>query len=231
MIYRHHAAARVHYYRRVEIGMACAVLVHAAAFALAPPYVARPFRLPAEPLLLLAEPSEPGIAAVAPPMAAAIPSRAVPEGISAVPIRSEQLEAPARTIAAGAGAPGGVGAGGGPAGGVAGGVVGGLAPPVYYAFDTAPRPTRRVEPEYPLAARIAGSEGTVIVNANVDERGRIMRAWVVESTAPGALTEAALDAAYQFEFEPGRQDGAPVKCTISIPFRFRLNKTTEHIGG
>jgi protein TonB len=82
-----------------------------------------------------------------------------------------------------------------------------------------------VEPDYPLAARIVGAEGTVVINANIDETGRILRAWVAQSTAPESLVEAALDAIYQFQFLPGKQGPIPVKCTVAIPFRFSLKKT------
>jgi protein TonB len=100
-------------------------------------------------------------------------------------------------------------------------------PPVFYAYDTAPRVRRRVEPAYPARARDAGQEGTVVVNLNIDERGRIQRAWVAEARAADVLVEAALDAAYEFEFEPGTWRGAPVRCTVAIPFQFQLKRIIE----
>ncbi|HYQ96093.1 MAG TPA: TonB family protein, partial [Candidatus Eisenbacteria bacterium] len=64
---------------------------------------------------------------------------------------------------------------------------------------------------------------SVVLNANVDERGRVIRVWVAQSTAPEILVEAAIDALYRFQFAPGSQQGIPVKCTVAVPFNFRLN--------
>jgi protein TonB len=100
------------------------------------------------------------------------------------------------------------------------------APPVYYDYDTAPRAVRTLEPDYPLAARNAGLEGTVVINLNLDEQGRILRAWVASSSAPDILVSAALDAVYQFEFSPGLSRGVPVRSTVAIPIRFTLKRTT-----
>ena len=98
-----------------------------------------------------------------------------------------------------------------------------MEPPVFYAFDTPPRATRRIVPEYPASAKAQMVQGTVILNVNIDEQGRIMRVWVVRSTAPEILVQAAIDAVYQFEFSPGSAHGNPVKCTVAVPFDFHLN--------
>jgi protein TonB len=81
----------------------------------------------------------------------------------------------------------------------------------------------RVEPEYPVVARVQGSEGLVVLNANVDEHGRVMRVWVARSSAPEILVTSAIDAMYRFRFAPGSQQGIPVRCTVAVPFNFRLN--------
>ena len=100
-------------------------------------------------------------------------------------------------------------------------------PPVFYSYDRAPQATRRVEPEYPAAAREMGAEGTVVVNLNIDEQGRILRAWVATANANEILINAALDAAYEFKFTPGMQRDTPVKCTVAIPFQFTLRKILQ----
>lgn len=211
------------YYHRIELGMAVALAAHLLVFAVAPPYVPKPFRLRQERPLRLVQPALSTGELAAP---AAREATTYPAPQQAV-VQSEQLETipPNRAAAPAAsrGASPGVGAGSGGAGGADAGE--GDSPPVFYAYDTPPRAVRRVEPDYPLAARIVGSEGTVVINANIDETGRIMRAWVAQSTAPEPLVEAALDAVYQFEFLPGKQGSFPVKCTVAIPFRFSLKKT------
>lgn len=143
-------------------------------------------------------------------------------------VESEQLETvPASRVRA-AGAAGGVGEGAGGGGAAGSGEEEGIGdePPVFYSYETSPRVVRRVEPEYPLKARVAGEEGTVVINVNIDAAGRILRAWVAESTASESLVEAALDAIYQFQFLPGKQGGYPVKCTVAIPFHFSLKRVS-----
>ncbi len=216
------------YYRRVELGVVIAVGVHALLFTLSPPYVPRPFHLPAaeRPLRLVEEPGGARVAAAPAPAPGVRASMDVPAPAIAA-IEGEQLETvPAnRARAAATVAGGGEGAAGG-GGGAGEGTGIGDEPPVFYSYETAPRVVRRVEPEYPLRARVAGEEGTVVINVNVDAAGRILRAWVAQSTAPESLVEAALDAIYQFQFLPGKQGGYPVKCTVAIPFHFSLKRVS-----
>ena len=218
------------YYRRVEVALVLALGVHAAVFTLAPPYVARPYQL-REPPLRLVSTVVAGTGVSDSPEPASAPATRAGVAFRAPGIVAEQLDvapsAQAPQPVSGATRPGRGGAAGTGEGVEVSGVGGGygdVAPPVFYAFDTPPRATRQVEPEYPTSAKIHGAEGTVILNANIDERGRIMRVWVVKSTAPEILIQAALDAIYQFEFSPGSEHGYPVKCTVAIPFDFRLNQ-------
>ena len=223
------------YYRRVELAIVAAAALHAVVFVLAPPYVPRPYRLYSPPLRLVSAASDGrglgGTAGlVAPQSPAAEASRALRPAVvvteqlqlapSLPPSRGTSQTARPDGTVSGAGGTGGSGGAGGAAG-----IADGVEPPVFYAFDSPPKLTRRVEPEYPAAARAQGLSGTVIVNANVDEHGRIMRVWVVQSTAPEMLIQAAIDAVYQFEFSPGSERGIPVKCTVAIPFTFSLNQS------
>jgi len=222
------------YGRRIEIALLAAVLIHATAFVVMPPYVARPYRLEATPLRVVAaggfgvdrasvaagKETTPGPAVTAAPSAA---PRIVTEQlrVASVPAPETGASLAARgTGAAEEGTPGGAAEGAGEG-----------APPVFYAFDSPPEVLSRAEPDYPLAARLAGAEGLVVLNANVDPRGRVMRVWVARSTAPEALVESAIDAMYRFRFTPGSQQGIPVPCTVAVPFDFRLNLRIESSGG
>lgn len=223
--------ARRRYYARVRWAAVVALLVHGIAFAAAPPYTPRPAGTRPSPLRLLTVSGEwrtsttSGGADAAPPPAEARPDRPAGAriGESRVTTEPAAVAVPPATASAtnraGTGVPSGA-----PAGGrfLEGGDLEEETPPVFYNFDTAPRAIRTVEPEYPAAARVRGEEGTVVVNVNIDERGGILRAWVAAKDASEHLVAAALDAAYQFEFAPGKQRGIPVKCTVAIPFRFKL---------
>lgn len=226
------------YVRRVEIAVVIAVAIHAVVFLVAPPYVARPYHLDAVPLRLIATGAfGSGGASVGSGAPAAIEPIPVPTTPRSPSIITEQLRlsslvapesSPSRGVAGtGPGVPGGSV----PGTGTGDGGTDDGAPPLFYAFDSPPQVVTRVVPEYPLAARVGGAEGTVVLNANVDAQGRIMRVWVARSTAPEALVESAMDALYRFRFSPGSQQGIPVPCTVAVPFNFRLNVHVETTGG
>lgn len=213
---RRHPSQRL-YYRNVRIALIVAIAAHAAILALAPVPLSPPRPLGPQ-VLRVVETSGALLAGTASPRTVET-IRAADGLVRMVPA------AEAAPASAGAGAATGTKAGGGLAGSGPEALESG--PPVFYAYDTAPRALRRVEPAYPAPARAAGLEGTVVVNLNIDERGRILRAWVAESRAADILVEAALDAAYEFEFEPGTWRGAAVPCTVAIPFQFQLKQTLE----
>jgi len=210
---------RRRYYRRVRNALVLAVAAHAGFFLLAPRYRPRPPVMKADPIHILpagVSLQTAGSAAVEPTTAGGVATEA-PAVVAALEreVRTEQWLEPEPA----AETTGGAGDGStGPAES--------SAPPVYYGYDTAPKALKTIEPEYPESAKNAGLEGTVVINLNLDERGRILRAWVASSSAPEILVSAALDAAYQFEFTPGLSRGVPVRSTVAVPIRFILRKTT-----
>lgn len=90
----------------------------------------------------------------------------------------------------------------------------------YIAVAFKPKLIKRVAPVYPDLARRAGIEGTVVVRVLIDEKGNVAKA-VIHKSIP-MLDEAALAAAKQFKFIPGRQRDKNVKVWMAIPFVFRL---------
>ncbi len=76
---------------------------------------------------------------------------------------------------------------------------------------------------YPEIAKRAGVEGTVYIEAFVDESGTVTRTLVVKGIGAGC-DEAAQEAVMKTKFKPGKQRGKPVKVRMSIPIRFRLQK-------
>jgi protein TonB len=77
-------------------------------------------------------------------------------------------------------------------------------------------------PAYPAAARRRNQEGTVIVSASVNERGRVESAEVKESSGSRVLDAAALKAVHGWEFEPARRGAAAVASTVEVPVIFKL---------
>jgi len=91
----------------------------------------------------------------------------------------------------------------------------------FLPFDTMPVPIHIETPRYPDLARKADLEGSVDVMIKIDEKGRVVQARVVRSTAE-VFNQAAIEAAYKCRFKPALQRDVPVPCRIAIPFRFTL---------
>jgi protein TonB len=75
---------------------------------------------------------------------------------------------------------------------------------------------------YPEIAREAGIEGTVIVKAFIDRRGRVLNTIVLAGVPNTGLDEAAAEAIRKTRFKPAKQRDRPVGVWISIPVHFRL---------
>jgi TonB family protein len=124
---------------------------------------------------------------------------------------------------------------GGVQGGVEGGVAGGVSGGVKGAEEARrfegdavravgdiepPKLVKQVDPVYPEAARQAGVEGVVILEAKADEQGNVMDARVLRSVAP--LDQAAVDAVRQWKYEPLVIDGKARKMVFTVTVRFAL---------
>jgi len=83
-----------------------------------------------------------------------------------------------------------------------------------------PKKTKHVQPTYPQEALTQGVRGIVILDIVVDAQGKIESTGVVRSV-PG-LDEAAIAAARQWEYEPTRVNGKPVRVRITVPVVFSL---------
>jgi protein TonB len=160
--------------------------------------------------------------------------RAVPTGGNAAPVeppREIVPEPPGEDV----GEADVVGVEGGVPGGIAGGVLGGLLPEI--PPPPPPPPVRRgpvriggqikepslvhrVEPEYPALALARQMEGVVILEAIVDEEGRVDSVRVLRS--PGVFDKAALDAVRQWRYSPVMLNGRPEKFILTVVVSFRL---------
>ncbi len=83
---------------------------------------------------------------------------------------------------------------------------------------------KTVAPEYPEDARQNGIEGRVILSGIVETDGSVSSIQVLKSSNRSDMDDAAIAAFQQFEFEPGKVDGQPVRTRIVVPFQFKLNQ-------
>ena len=84
----------------------------------------------------------------------------------------------------------------------------------------APRKTVDVRPLYPEFARSARVEGTVVLEAVLDQTGRVTQLRVIKSVP--MLDQAALDAVRQWRYTPSVYGGHPVSVLMTITIRFTL---------
>ncbi len=116
-------------------------------------------------------------------------------------------------------------------GGVVGGVVGGVIPAALKTGEKVkpPKLVRDAPPVYPEAARKAGVEGVVILEATADTYGQVSAVRVLRSIP--LLDQAAVDAVRQWVYEPMVVDGKPRDVTFTVTVRFALDKDKKPAGG
>jgi periplasmic protein TonB len=77
-----------------------------------------------------------------------------------------------------------------------------------------------IRPVYPVIAKAAGVQGTVVVEAVISRKGTIESLHVV--SGPAMLQNAALDAIRQARYQPYRLNGEPTEVQTTITVNFRL---------
>jgi len=132
------------------------------------------------------------------------------------------------------GVPGGIP--GGSAGGVLGGIIGGAAKSIF-AAPAPPPPTKRIvqvggnvkppraifqsDPVYPPIARAAHVQGTVRIEAIIDEGGNVVQAHVIDG--PALLLASALQAVTQWKYQPTLLNGQPVSIQMTVYVNYHLH--------
>jgi TonB family protein len=102
----------------------------------------------------------------------------------------------------------------------------------FVPYDVPPQPvggfkTLQKNILYPQKDLDAGHEGTVIVQAYVDENGDVTKASILKSPGLASLDSAALNAVKQTKFTPAMQRDKSIGVWISIPIEFRLGEEQE----
>jgi protein TonB len=134
------------------------------------------------------------------------------------------------------GVPGGIA--GGSMGGVIGGVIGGtskIAAPLAPREDVKlrapvrlggrvrePRLIHREEPSYPPLARQTHTQGTVVIDAILDESGNVVEMKVV--SGPALLIAAALEAVRKWKYQPTYLNDEPIAVQMNINVTFTLSQ-------
>jgi TonB family protein len=75
-------------------------------------------------------------------------------------------------------------------------------------------------PEYPQAAKQAGVQGTVVLDATVGPQGNVEQLKLI--SGPDALSQAAMDAVRWWRYEPYVMNGQAVAVETTVQLDFRL---------
>jgi periplasmic protein TonB len=84
-----------------------------------------------------------------------------------------------------------------------------------------PKKLIEIRPIYPTIAQTLRIDGTVILEAVIDERGVVDRVRVVKSIP--LLDAAAVDAVRQWRYAPTLLSGVPVQVLLTIRIDFKLH--------
>jgi protein TonB len=81
--------------------------------------------------------------------------------------------------------------------------------------------------EYPPIARQAGIEGTIVLQAFINDKGFVGEVVVMNGMPGTGLDEAAIRAIQQVRFKPAKQRDRPLGVWIAIPIEFQLTTAYE----
>ena len=96
-----------------------------------------------------------------------------------------------------------------------------VTPRIRLAEQAPDRFIRQVAPDYPLAARLHGFQGTVVIDCLIDKEGHV--AWLRALAGPVALQQPSLDAVRQWVYKPYLLDGQPAEVETEINLVFDLS--------
>ena len=86
-----------------------------------------------------------------------------------------------------------------------------------------PEIVHQVQPRYTELARRSGTQGAVIVEAIIDEQGRVTNVRLLRGL-PMGLDQAAAEAIQQWRFKPATLQGKPVKVYYMLTVNFTIQR-------
>jgi TonB family protein len=100
-----------------------------------------------------------------------------------------------------------------------------LSGPVYdiSKLSQTPKAKFQARPNYPAELRTSGTEGQVVVDFVVDDKGNVQNAFAARSSQR-EFEAAAVDAVSKWKFVPGEISGASVNSHMQVPIVFTIAK-------
>lgn len=94
--------------------------------------------------------------------------------------------------------------------------------PAVPAGGTQPVAVHQVKPRYPIEARLAGTQGRVLIRAIIRRDGSVDNVQVL-ADLPNGLGEASADAVRRWRFRPATYLGEPIDVYYTVTVNFRLD--------
>ncbi len=83
---------------------------------------------------------------------------------------------------------------------------------------------RRVDPDYPSAAKRDGLEGSVDLEVTVSSRGVVENVSVVHASPPDMFEKSAVAAVRKWKYDPRFVDGLPSEAHLKVHLEFGPNQ-------
>jgi protein TonB len=83
---------------------------------------------------------------------------------------------------------------------------------------------RRVNPDYPSAAKRDGMEGSVDLEVSISPRGVVEDISVVHATPPDMFEKSAVAAVRKWKYDPRFVDGLPSEAHVKVHLEFGPGK-------
>ena len=103
-------------------------------------------------------------------------------------------------------------------------------PPAPSLLPSSPPALRTPPPRYPAAAVEQKISGTVVLVIDIDAQGKPVGIEVERSDPAGVFDQAAVDAAWQWKFNPELKAGKPVASRVRVPVEFEITPGEEGMG-
>jgi protein TonB len=88
-------------------------------------------------------------------------------------------------------------------------------------LDSPPNAVFQPAPVFPSALKRDVQLATVVVEFIVDKKGKVIQAWVTDSTYRG-FEDAAIAGVSRWQFRPGMKGGRAVNTRMRVPLVFRV---------
>lgn len=100
-------------------------------------------------------------------------------------------------------------------------------PDEFVTVEVMPELIKAAKPDYPEKAKQKNLEGTVYVQALVDDEGKVRKVKVKKSSGYKILDDAALKSAQSALYKPAIQDGKPVAVWVTYSITFDLDNEKD----